>query len=242
MDSYCFNRSNLLIIILLIIIVAIVLFFFFSNNSSIWPQQFLPNITNGFIPLSNQNMDGKAYHGPNSRRYDGVGENILQKPATTIVNNERTDVNIDISTQNTPIDIIRDYDISKINDPLVEPSRRVDRYQIPPYYIKRIVDYPTRGFPDNFIQVGILVKKGDMFTNNENKILRLFGRQEFPGSNKYDYYVMINSGLDQIKIPIKNKHQRELYDGDHVYIKELDEDYKVSLYKYDSVKYYPNIL
>ena len=158
---------------------------------------------------------------------------------------------------NNPINdalAIRQYDYNKIYNPLENPARRVPNYELPPYYVKRLIDYPTRGYPDNYTQYGILKKvshrpTGEHFHDNHdnnnsqgnNFIIRLFGRQEFPGSNKYDYYTMVNNGLDQIKIPIYSRRQ-ELYDGDDIFIKELDSKYIVSLYKYDEPKYYPDLI
>jgi hypothetical protein len=146
-------------------------------------------------------------------------------------------------------DVIRNYDYRKVYDPLENPVRRVDRSQLPPYYVRQVIDIPSRGYPDNFTQVGILVKKDnfkkdkkDNNRNEDNKILRLFGRQEYPGSSFYEYYTALNSGLDSIKIPIKNRRNNELYTGDEVYIKEINQKYEVSLHKYDAPKYYPDIL
>ena len=66
--------------------------------------------------------------------------------------------------------------------------------------------------------------------NQENKIIRLFGREHNYNSDRYDYYTSINSGLDKIKIPIDYR-RKELYDGDSIYIKELDENYKVQIHR-----------
>ena len=104
-----------------------------------------------------------------------------------------------------------------------------------------MIDIPTRGYPDNFTQFGVLIKQGNPNKNHENKILRLFGRQEYPGTyTRYEYYTTITSGNDYIKIPIDRK--KELYDDDVIYIKELDDNYKVQLHKYDQPKYYPDII
>jgi len=138
-------------------------------------------------------------------------------------------------------DFVKQYDYSKAYDPLEQPVRRIPRHEIHPYSLKRLIDIPTRGYPDNFIQIGILVKEGDPSTNKENKILRLFGRQEYPGSERYEYYTAINSGLDNIKIPIDIR-RRELYDDDIVYIKELSDHYRVHLHKYDQPRYYPDLI
>jgi len=139
------------------------------------------------------------------------------------------------------VDIIRQYDIRKAFDPLEQPVRRVARHEIHPLHLKRLIDFPTRGYPDNFTQIGILVKEGDITKKDDNRILRLFGRQEFPGSNNYEYYTAVNSGNDQIKMPIDIK-RRELYDDDIVHIKEIGGEYRVHLHKYDAPKYYPDII
>jgi hypothetical protein len=146
---------------------------------------------------------------------------------------------------------IRQYDYGKMYDVMENPARRVPRHELPPYHFKRLIDYPTRGYPDNYTQYGTLKRvnhnhkpDGEHVHNSgpsePNFILRLLGRQEYPGSNKYEYYTMINNGLDQIKIPIYNR-KNELYDGDEIFIKELDGRYIVSLYNYDQPKYYPDL-
>lgn len=139
-------------------------------------------------------------------------------------------------------DVIRQYDYRKIIDPLEEPTRRVPRHEIQPFYLKQMIDIPTRGYPDNFTQIGILTKDKKDKNNYQNQILRLFSRQDYPGSNRYTYYTMVNSALDQIKIPVYTKNKKELYDDDIIYIKELHGTYKVNLHNYDAPKYYPDIL
>lgn len=138
-------------------------------------------------------------------------------------------------------DDIKEYDYRKAYDPFEEPVRRVPRHELPPAYLKRMIDIPTRGYPDSFVQIGTLVKEGDPNKNDANTILRLFGRQEYPGSNRYEYYTAINSGYDQIKVPIDLRRQ-EIYDDDFVYIKELSQSYRVHLSKYDQPRYYPDVI
>lgn len=140
------------------------------------------------------------------------------------------------------VDPVREYDYKKVNDILEEPTRRVARHEIPPVYLKRLIDIPSRGYPDNFIQIGVLVID-DKYKNKDtkdNKIIRLFGRQEYPGSNRYEYYTSINSGLDSIKVGLDTR-KRELYDGDTVFVKELNSKYTVNLHKFDAPKYYPDL-
>lgn len=141
-----------------------------------------------------------------------------------------------------PVDVVREYDYKKLDDILEEPTRRVPRHEIPPMYVKGYLDYPTRGYPDNFSQLGLLIavdkNKKD---SKDNKILRLFGRQVYPGSSEYEYYTAINSSYDQIKVSLNTK-RRELYDGDIIKIKELGAKYKVKLHRYDAPKYYPDLI
>lgn len=151
---------------------------------------------------------------------------------------------------NLEIDPVIQYDYNKYVNPLEQPTRRVARHEIHPIHVKQMIDLPSRGYPDNFTQIGVLVQiknkknkksKNKNKMNNQNNILRLFGRQEYPGSNRYEYYVMINSGLDQIKLPLELRRQ-ELYDGDTVVVKQLNQRYEVNLYKYDAPRYYPDVL
>lgn len=173
-----------------------------------------------------------------------VSENINNDVNNkTIVNENRYLSDIDLIDRDINFsDEIRNYDYFKMFDPLEEPTRRVNRYEIQPIHLKTMIDIPTRGYPDNYILMGILRKSSKLNNkNDQNDILKLFGRQEYPRSCRYEYYTLINSGLDQIKIPI-NKSKKELYNDDKVYIEELNETYKVKLYKYDAPKYYPDIL
>lgn len=142
------------------------------------------------------------------------------------------------------VDIVKQYDYHKSFDPLEDPTRRVPRHEIPPIALKYALDIPTRGYPDNYNQFGVLKKESKhdhdhKIDDNQNQLIRLFGRQRYPGSNEYEYYTMITSGNDLIKIPIHNKRRNELYEDDIIYIKELSNDYKVHLYKYDAPRYYP---
>ncbi len=141
------------------------------------------------------------------------------------------------------ITAVNEYDRRQLYDPLEQPTRRVARHELPPEYFRRMIDISSRGYPDNFVQYGILKQTCEHGKkNNQNKILRLFGRQEYPGSNRYEYFTAINSGLDQIKVPLDIRGKRELFDGDKVYVRELDEYYEVQLYKHDAPKYYPDII
>lgn len=151
-------------------------------------------------------------------------------------------IQIDPNNNLDKINPIEIYDYNKTFNPLEEPTRRLPVYEIPPYYLKKLIDIPSRGYPDNFSQMGVLIREDNHKKSHDNRILRLFGRQEYPGSNKYEYYTIINNGNDHIKVPLDNKRKNELYNDDIIYVKELDSDYIVSLYKYDHLRYYPDLL
>jgi hypothetical protein len=140
-----------------------------------------------------------------------------------------------MSPPNYPItDPVKMYDYNKLNDPLEEPATRVDRYLLGPIEMRRMFNYPVRGYPDNPRWLGLLISTDD---DHSNKIIKLFGRQRYPRSEQYEYYAMINIGLDQIKVHIDRK--KELYDDDEVHIPELNKKYKVKLNKDEDSYYNP---
>ena len=55
-------------------------------------------------------------------------------------------------------------------------------------------------------------------------MVKLFGRQIYPGSNQYEYYGITSdpTGGSSVKIPIKVRGDKELYDKDEIDIDFLD--------------------
>jgi hypothetical protein len=213
MSTICFNKPIFLISIgSIILLVLFLIFILFNYSSKKISETYVPNFS----------------HCP-----------PCQSMKETIV--PKLEVPVPVPEFKNP-DIVKQYDYSKLIDPLQQPTRRIPRNEMYPWSLKRIIDIPTRGYPDNFTQYGVLIKQGDPNKNEENKVLRLFARNEYPGSTRYEYYITINSGSDQIKIPVNNKRRQELNDDDTIYIKELDDYYKVSLFKFDQPRYYPDIL
>lgn len=138
------------------------------------------------------------------------------------------------------VDPVREYDLRKVIDPLENPARRLARHQIPPAAVRQYLNIPTQGYPDNFHQLGLLVKSGAA-EDAKNKVLRLFGRETFPGSNKYEYFTSVANGLDQIKVPIENQRNKEYYDGDSVTLEPFEGEYTVKLHPHDGPRYHPNV-
>lgn len=133
-----------------------------------------------------------------------------------------------------PVDPIKEYDYKKLIDPLQEPTKRVDRYLLGPLEYRKMFNYPVRGYHDSPHWIGLLINDTD---TTDNKIIKLFGRQKYPKSNQYEYYAIVNMGMDKIKIHIN--YTKELYDNDTVEIKELGKTYYVKMNKNDDYEYNP---
>jgi hypothetical protein len=147
---------------------------------------------------------------------------------------------MDVKTgQNQVDDIFIERDKKVINNILVAPERRLPRHAYPPKYFKDMINIPTRGYPDNYQQMGILVRK------NDEKLLKLFGRQTYPGSNKYEYYVVDSYSNSDNKIPLNVKGDRELNDTEKIDIPWLDSsrgEFDVKIFDYNAPRYNPNII
>ena len=124
-----------------------------------------------------------------------------------------------------------------LKDDLAPPERRDPEHEYPSKEIKNIINIPSRGLPDNYHSVGVLVRKAD------EKVLQLFGRQKYAGSNQWEYYV---SGMDRYgfpnKMPIKVRGDKELTDKYNISLDWLDKskgNFEVNLYDFDVPRYNP---
>jgi len=139
----------------------------------------------------------------------------INKIPIVIYNDSNNITNDNSSYYNNINDIINDLPVRRLlehrdrtvlYDPLVAPERRIDIRQYPIPLLKQI-NIPTRGYPDNYQLIGLASR------NSDEKVLQLFGRPTFPGSNQYEYYVTSESNGFVNKFPIKTKGQREIEDG-----------------------------
>jgi hypothetical protein len=133
--------------------------------------------------------------------------------------------------------ILEKRDREVVNDDFVPPERREPEHIYPDREVKNIINIPTRGLPDNYQSVGVLVRRED------EKILQLFGRQKYMGSNQWEYYV---TGMDRYgfpnKMPIKVKGDKELFDKDKIELDWLDKskgEFEINLYNFDVPRYNP---
>lgn len=117
------------------------------------------------------------------------------------------------------------------------PERRLPRNNYPEEPIIDDINIPTRGYPDNYHNLGMLVRK------NDEKIFNLFGRQKFPGSNQWEYYLTGKDTYGSVsKIPLEIPGEKELSNNDTIPIPWLDQskgNFEVKLFEYDVPRYNP---
>lgn len=135
-------------------------------------------------------------------------------------------------------DLLKQFDYGKIYDPLEGPTKRVDRSLISSKDVKQLFDVSTRGNPDNYQQMGILISNDN---NDSNKIIKLFGRKEYPNSDIYQYYALVNNGNDNIKIPL-TKQKKEIFDKDSIFVEGINKNYIATIYENNSPRYNPDII
>ena len=91
------------------------------------------------------------------------------------------------------------------------------------------INVATRGIED-YRQVGIV-------SSNNGKVLPLYGRRTYRGSNRWNYFTQANDHL-ALKIPLSNNGREcdsstgcdELYDNDNINIPQYNNDFSVKLY------------
>ena len=134
-------------------------------------------------------------------------------------------------------DYLENRDKEAVYNDFKPPEKRLPEYQYPNRYVRNSINISTRGTPDNYHAVGTLVRKED------EKILQLYGRQTFPGSNQWEYYV---TGADTYgfpnKMPIQSKGKREIEDKQRIDVPFLDKkkgDFEVNIYNFDVPRYNP---
>lgn len=97
-----------------------------------------------------------------------------------------------------------------------------------------MINIPTRGYPDDYQLIGIL------FQDNLEIVYNLYGRQTYPGSNLYEYYIHAVINNNNIKIPLNIN--KEIFDNQEIDILNLNHKntkFKVKLYPYNLPRYIP---
>lgn len=132
---------------------------------------------------------------------------------------------------------LKKRDESVLYDDFFPPERRVPSHQYP-NAIKNNINIPTRGLPDKYQLLGVASR------NNTETVFNLFGRQKFPGSNQYEYYVQSTNNNSMYKIPISIKGDKEIEDNMMIHIDTMDHSkgaFTIKLYNYDAPRYNPYV-
>jgi hypothetical protein len=125
---------------------------------------------------------------------------------------------------------LKNRDVKTVYDPLSPPERRIEARQYP--FPNRLFGERTRGEADDYQLLGLL------YNTEINKNYQLYGRQTYPGSYEWEYYIRFkDSGGLESKFPLNRKN--EIMDGEVIKIPIDNNDYKVSVYQYDTWKYNP---
>ena len=118
---------------------------------------------------------------------------------------------------------------------LKENNRILELKENMPPERKNMINIRTRGNPDDYQLIGILMK------NDIEVAYNLYGRQTYPGSSKYEYYTHAIINNNNIKIPLDIN--KEIFDGQEININSGSFDnkntFKVKLYPYNLPKYIP---
>ena len=131
----------------------------------------------------------------------------------------------------------------RMDDPLLPPERsnpRTSPFSIDVSKVGIPINVPTRGESGPYQQIGYL-------QDTEEKILPLFGKQVYPGSNKWNYYTSTDQ-YNQVKIPVmldsKNCTSEhgctEISQGDPINVPSYpNRDFTASIYELDAPRYIP---
>jgi hypothetical protein len=104
------------------------------------------------------------------------------------------------------------------------------------------INVPTRGFPSNYSQIGILTRNG-----RGDLILPLMGRRSINGGSKKQYYTMSNSGNFSAKLPVSVNGKsctseygcEEISNGDIVYVEGYSDTFRATVYENGLFSYIP---
>ena len=131
--------------------------------------------------------------------------------------------------QETESDVYR----NRIEDKLEEPARDYQNSRGLPINVR------TRGRELPFQNMGFLYRDETDTNYNKDDVnrLMLFGRPQWSGSNKYDYYVTTPEN-NSIKIPIEDDND-EIFDGDTIQVTGFSGTFKIKLYEYKEYRYIP---
>jgi hypothetical protein len=106
----------------------------------------------------------------------------------------------------------------------------------------------TRGYPEQYQQLGVLTTAGGTETSASptRTILPLFGRTTDSSRNRWNYYTRTD-GINPVQVPIQFKRRNcdddngceEITDGDSVSVPIMGQAFQASIYRYATPRYLP---
>jgi len=112
------------------------------------------------------------------------------------------------------------------------------------------INFPTRGLPQEFQQMGVLTAPGGSSTSaSPNRtLLPLLGRRSANSRDRYNYYTRTD-GLNPIQVPVSFKNRGcdddtgcdEVLSGDTVSVPLLGQTYTATIYKYNAPRYISSV-
>ena len=184
-----------------------------------------------FYVYKMQNIDFKL--GLN-KNLDNLSTQLTVLDDVPLINNRKSQL---IYTNLEKRKALLDRDTEAVYNDFKPPEKRLPEHAYPDRSVKNLINIPSRGLPDNYQATGVLVRKAD------EKVLQLYGRQTYPGSNQWEYYV---AGADSYgfpnKMPIKVRGDREIENGQDINVPFLDVtkgNFKANIYKFDVPRYNP---
>jgi hypothetical protein len=227
-DNFCLPKSYLLII-LCVFMGLTVFYFHFKKVKQI-------DYNNGNLTKQTENFDYKMIL-DNIAKLTKQAENKQaenKQAENKQAENKQAENKDDLFLERRKVLEFRDAQV-KYND-FKPPERRIPEYAYPDNSFKQIINIPTRGEPDNYQMMGVLLRQ------DTETVFNLFGRQKYPGSNQYEYYAQSNLNNNNVKLPITTKGEKELYDDDNVNIPGMNGQFKVKLYSLDVPRYNPFVI
>ena len=122
------------------------------------------------------------------------------------------------------------------------PPLKVNRY-FDSSEVRVPINVPTRGFREEFKQIGILTR--DI---GKETILPIMGRRLYTNNSKWQYYTMTDKS-NSIRLPMSHNGRSctseygcdELMNGDVVYVEGYKDAFKVTIYENQQPRYIPHL-
>lgn len=176
-----------------------------------------------------KNMTNQKNGSFNDKILNKLMKKINQIENNKINNETNNKINNDINNDN----INNDIKIKKVYYDDFHPPEQINRHV---RNMNRSINIPTRGFPEDYQLKGLLLR------DNTETAYNLFGRQKFPGSSQYEYYIIANMDRNHVKIPLKINGDKEIEDGQSINVPGTNQNngsFTVKLYDYDVPRYIP---